>query len=121
MPILNIHIADDDYERVINALSWSDEETPGTATEEKAMQTILSFIDKRVVDFDKHEFVNGFIHTPPEVSAPEQWVQPTGAHDAYQADAIVMHSGSVWRNTHGNGNVWEPGAAGIGSNIWEVI
>ena len=40
------------------------------------------------------------------------WVQPTGAHDAYPAGAVVTHNGKVWLNTHGNGNVWEPGVFG---------
>jgi hypothetical protein len=40
------------------------------------------------------------------------WVQPTGGHDAYAAGAEVMHNGQHWVNTHGNGNVWEPGVFG---------
>jgi hypothetical protein len=40
------------------------------------------------------------------------WVQPTGGHDAYAAGAEVMHNGKHWINTHGNGNVWEPGVYG---------
>ena len=44
------------------------------------------------------------------------WVQPTGAQDAYPAGAEVSHNGQNWRNTHGNGNVWEPGVFG-----WEEI
>ena len=45
-----------------------------------------------------------------------QWVQPTGAHDAYAAGAEVMHNGTHWVNTHGDGNVWEPGVFG-----WESV
>lgn len=40
------------------------------------------------------------------------WVQPTGSHDAYAAGARVTHNGKVWENTHGDGNVWEPGVFG---------
>lgn len=47
---------------------------------------------------------------------PQPWVQPTGAHDAYAAGAVVTHNGSTWENTHGDGNSWEPGVFG-----WSVI
>jgi len=40
------------------------------------------------------------------------WKQPLGAHDAYPAGAKVMHKGKTWLNTHGNGNIWEPGVYG---------
>lgn len=39
-----------------------------------------------------------------------QWVQPTGAHDAYPMDAKVSHKGKNWTNLVAN-NVWEPGVA----------
>jgi hypothetical protein len=48
---------------------------------------------------------------PVEPTIPN-WVQPSGAHDAYAAGAEVMHNGQHWVNTHGNGNVWEPGVYG---------
>lgn len=47
-------------------------------------------------------------------TAPE-WVQPTGAHDAYQIDDVVSHNGYQWKSTEAN-NVWEPGVFG-----WVVI
>lgn len=46
------------------------------------------------------------------------WVQPTGAQDAYPAMDVfgavskVKHNGLIWENTHGAGNTWEPGAFG---------
>ena len=45
---------------------------------------------------------------------PAAWVQPTGAHDAYQIGAEVTHNGSVWVSTAAN-NVWSPGAYG-----WQI-
>lgn len=42
----------------------------------------------------------------------QPWVQPTGAHDAYAAGSSVTHNGETWVNTHGDGNVWEPGVFG---------
>lgn len=43
-----------------------------------------------------------------------EWVQPTGAQDAYQTGDKVSHNGSHWISTADN-NVWEPGIYG-----WEV-
>lgn len=40
------------------------------------------------------------------------WVRPLGAEDAYPAGARVSHGGKHWINTHGDGNVWEPGIYG---------
>lgn len=42
---------------------------------------------------------------------PEEWVQPTGAHDAYALEAIVAHNGKTWESTVED-NVWEPGVYG---------
>lgn len=46
---------------------------------------------------------------PPE-EYPE-WVQPTGAHDAYAQGAKVSHNGKKWTSNVEN-NVWEPGVYG---------
>ena len=46
----------------------------------------------------------------PAVEWPE-WVQPTGAHNAYNEGAKVTHNGKRWVSTAAN-NVWEPGAFG---------
>ena len=55
--------------------------------------------------------VHGWSKLSDEEEIPE-WTQPTGAHDAYPAGAIVTHNGKTWENTHGDGNVWEPGVFG---------
>ena len=39
------------------------------------------------------------------------WVQPAGAHDAYQVGDKVKHNGKTWESTI-NDNVWEPGVYG---------
>lgn len=39
------------------------------------------------------------------------WVQPTGAHDAYPEYALVMHNGEEWESLI-PANVWEPGVSG---------
>lgn len=40
-----------------------------------------------------------------------EWVQPTGAQDAYAAGDKVTHNGSHWISDV-DGNVWEPGVYG---------
>jgi hypothetical protein len=55
----------------------------------------------------------------PGASGYPEWVQPTGAHDAYHIGDRVTHEGQNWECTQGdaNGNnVWEPGVFG-----WVVI
>ena len=44
-------------------------------------------------------------HDPAE-EWPE-WIQPTGAHDAYAKNAKVSHNGKHWVSNV-DGNVWEP-------------
>lgn len=46
----------------------------------------------------------------PSEEYPE-WVQPTGAHDAYAQGAKVSHNGKKWTSNVEN-NVWEPGVYG---------
>ena len=58
--------------------------------------------------------------TPPAVPAlwvrtsteewPE-WIQPTGAHDAYNKGDKVSHNGKHWISDV-DANIWEPGAYG---------
>lgn len=40
-----------------------------------------------------------------------EWVQPTGAHDAYPEYAIVLHDDKEWESLI-PANVWEPGVSG---------
>lgn len=47
-------------------------------------------------------------------SFPE-WVQPTGAHDAYNKGDKVSYNGKHWESTV-DGNVWQPGVYG-----WDEI
>jgi hypothetical protein len=49
------------------------------------------------------------IKTPPGVIA--EWIQPTGAQDAYNIGDKVLHNGYTWESTI-NANVWEPGVYG---------
>lgn len=47
-----------------------------------------------------------------------EWVQPTGAHDAYAIGDKVRHSGSIWESLV-DGNVWEPSDAV--PTLWEKV
>lgn len=44
-----------------------------------------------------------------------EWIQPTGASDAYMASDKVSHNGKHWTSNIDN-NVWEPGVYG-----WTVV
>lgn len=46
---------------------------------------------------------------------PAEWVQPSGATDAYALGAVVTHNGKVWVSKVA-ANVWEPGA--VADTIW---
>ena len=40
-----------------------------------------------------------------------EWVQPTGAHDAYALGAKVTHNSKKWISDY-DANTWEPGVFG---------
>lgn len=46
----------------------------------------------------------------PSIEFPE-WVQPTGAHDAYNKGDKVSHNGKHWQSDY-DANVYEPGVFG---------
>lgn len=50
--------------------------------------------------------------------APVEWVQPTGAHDAYPEGSVVLHGGAEWVSLT-PANVWEPGVSGWRENVTE--
>lgn len=47
-----------------------------------------------------------------------EWVQPTGAHDAYNTGDIVSYKGKLYRSTI-DGNVWAPDAYPAGWETYE--
>lgn len=58
--------------------------------------------------------------TPEPAPEPEewpQWVQPTGAHDAYNTGDKVTYNGKHYQSTI-NGNVWSPDAYPAG---WQLV
>ena len=46
----------------------------------------------------------------------DQWVAPTGAHNAYPQGGIVTHQGKTWESLIPN-NVWTPGDSGWRENV----
>lgn len=44
-------------------------------------------------------------------AGPQPWVQPTGAHDAYQRGDRVTYQGATWESAI-DANVWAPGVFG---------
>lgn len=57
------------------------------------------------------------IYRDPEADTPAEWVQPTGAHDAYQTGDRVTFDGQVWESKI-DGNVHSPAAYPAG---WTLI
>lgn len=51
-----------------------------------------------------------WVRTAPEGEIPE-WIQPTGAQDAYNTGDKVKHNSKTWQSTV-DSNVWEPGVYG---------
>lgn len=54
---------------------------------------------------------------PEEPTTYPEWVQPTGAHDAYNVGDRVTYNGKVYESTM-NGNVWAPDAYPAG---WKEV
>lgn len=54
-----------------------------------------------------------------EVSTAQipEWIQPTGAHDAYKKGDRVTHNGKTWESTL-DANVWEPGVV---AGLWVKV
>ena len=46
----------------------------------------------------------------------DQWVAPTGAHNAYPQGGIVTRQGKTWESLIPN-NVWTPGVSGWRENV----
>ena len=51
------------------------------------------------------------INDNPPTPTIKAWLQPTGAHDAYNKGAKVTHNGKTWKSTL-DANVWAPGVGG---------
>ena len=83
---------------------------------------------KIVLQYLPHELIGQYFsaaesEAPEEPAEPDtgdtypEWVQPTGAHDAYNTGDRVTYNGRVYESTI-NGNVWSPDAYPQG---WEDL
>lgn len=50
---------------------------------------------------------SGWREVTEEGTAPAEWVQPSGGHDAYQTGDRVTFEGAVWESLL-DGNIWSP-------------
>ena len=55
--------------------------------------------------------------TESDTNTPEEFKQPTGAHDAYMKGATVVYNGKTYKSIIDN-NVWAPDTYPAG---WEVV
>lgn len=85
--------------------------------EEETRRAALPYVTER-----ENEIVQEYQDQhPPEVdeeSGLPIWRMPTGAHDAWPIDAVVIYEGQQWRNIHPAPNAWEPGNP---QHMWEQI
>ena len=58
--------------------------------------------------------------TPSYTATWPDWVQPTGAHDAYPAGRIVQRNGVLYQSLTA-ANVWEPGGKGVSAGLWKTV
>jgi hypothetical protein len=71
----------------------------------------LSLLDTNVWEPGVAEWRKTALIPPSGAPVYQQWIQPTGAGDAYPLGAIVLHNGHTWRSDYA-ANVWEPGVFG---------
>ena len=68
--------------------------------------------------WEPHSTPSLWVRTAPEGEIPD-WIQPTGAQDAYNTGDKVKHVSKVWVSLV-DANVWEPGTAGTES-LWSEV
>ena len=73
-------------------------------TEQERRRTITDSLAQAVALADRYAAAIGRKDGDP-------WQAPTGAHDAYQLDAIVTDAGKMWISLT-PANVWRPGESG---------
>jgi hypothetical protein len=109
------------YQIIIDDI-WSDKESEWIEGEALEIGQVRTWDNKRYVVVQSHTTQAGW--QPPNVPAlfvykpsPNdgdlypQWIQPTGAQDAYALGARVTHNSLNWESQY-NANVWEPGVFG---------
>ena len=78
------------------------------AKRELGHRQTVQVVNDQVAEILRTARNSGAIDTPSQGS---EWVQPTGAHDAYLKGDEVEHDDKLWVSTV-DYNVWEPGVSG---------
>lgn len=80
--------------------------------------TVFARLEERLVAAEKA--IEQLIGTTPETPEYEQWKPWDGnpENKNYQYGAVVVHNNALWESRTTVQNVWEPGAVGVGDNIW---
>ncbi|MCA1799829.1 MAG: hypothetical protein LC650_00860 [Actinobacteria bacterium] len=114
MKELVLYIPEKDYDRVIAALSYrivAPDFQNLQPSVEAASEELLNYAKRLVKDYDRVQHEQVFTFEPPEVLAPEEWVQPGGDVPAYSKGDVVQHNRAVWISSTDD-NVWVPGESG---------
>jgi len=78
------------------------------AKSELGHRQTIQLVNDQVAEVLRTARASGAIDTP---ARDAEWVQPTGAHDAYLKGDEVEHDDKLWVSTV-DYNVWEPGVSG---------
>lgn len=80
--------------------------------------TVCARLEERLAKVES--YVDELRGTKPEPSEYEQWKPWDGnpENKNYQYGAVVVHNNAIWESRTTVQNVWEPGAPGVGDNIW---
>jgi len=78
------------------------------AKKELGRRQTIQLVNDQVAEVLRTARASGAIDTP---ARDAEWVQPTGAHDAYLKGDEVEHDDKLWVSTV-DYNVWEPGVSG---------
>jgi len=79
--------------------------------------TLYKCVQSHTSQSDWRPGVTPALWTRVSVEEWPEWIQPTGAQDAYNTGDKVSHNGKHWVSLV-DANVWEPGAVGTES-LWQ--
>jgi len=102
---INGELTDQECNNLIEAARSKAVETIGIDSKKEILALWESYhaLEKRVEALEHKEDPE----PEPEPETYPDWVQPTGAHDAYNIGDRVMYKGEAWESTI-NANVWSP-------------
>lgn len=100
---INGDLSDQECNNLIEAARSKAVETIGIDSKKEilALWEAMHALEKRIEALEHKE------DPEPEPETYPEWVQPTGAHDAYKIGDRVMYKGDAWESVI-NANVWAP-------------